>query len=1098
MAKNFGNNLAATQPLKRVGTRSGERGAALATSLIILTLLGAISMTVLAVVTNESRIAGSDLQRTQTFYASAASIEKMTADFCALFNQTSRPTIAQFNNIAASYPTELTGEGFSFTKPDGTPDQSLVPDPSGTTGTVTIPTGSFSGLVAAVTPYLLTSTATQVATGTQVSLQRRVNNYLIPIFQFGMFSNEDMEIHPGPPFAFNGRVHANGNLYISGAATFLSKVTTANEIVTDVLRNGSTHAESMSVTVGAINVALTKGSMNNGPNIAGATPGLRGYFPGSPTGTVNGTWDTDSVAAAQATVDNKFGGQVITRTTGGATLRLPLELDGFSTRELIKRKMPNDTQTLSESRYHSKSQIRILIDDEVPAAGDAAGIPAGQGVTLSNFEPIPLPNGVPSSVPTANGGGRALWRINDNNTTFSNSYNETSTSFVEQQQNGTPLQADTVRGVKAPPTPKAITGATNANPIVITCTGHGFVNGDLVVISGVGGNTNANGEYAISNVTANTFRLVGRSGNAAYTANTGTVYALPKSANGVVIPRGAGITGRILIQIVAPNGTIFDVTQQILSMGMTEGEPNAIVTLQRPLWAAFVQATRDASGSTNPALNGDPVYSNTLVDILTKTHVGADGEIRIAPGYPTQDSTYGYLTNVVDDTASGSQGVRSDVQPTLNVADFGTGTWDANGEWNAIVPINVYNVREGLINSGLTQNAVYDRGITNMVEINMRNLARWMDGVYNNNLLAGTNAVSTSIASPDGYTVYVSDRRGDRVKATVDLSGANVNSSNGMVDNEDIYGPNGSDGAVCSPTQDQNGCERGEDVQGTGVLVKDTNELPDPAILAGTSGADFTARTKRAISVAAWSNLIGGGGADARNHKYFRGAVRVFNGENLQVPGAAIQNLSTTLGITISSENMVYILGNYNTTGINTAPPNGTSALNDSTKPYYYLGLQVPASIVCDAIFPLSKTFFDAETAIYPDDLSKRLADRGSLTVNDETSMRAAIIAGNNLSALSGNPDAGNGAANESRLNGGMHNFPRFLESWGGRCNFVGSFIPLYHSTQALGQYNANSTIYGAPIRDWAFDDTFKDPTKLPPGTPLFQYIEPTGFKQVL
>ena len=33
-------------------------------------------------------------------------------------------------------------------------------------------------------------------------------------------------------------------------------------------------------------------------------------------------------------------------------------------------------------------------------------------------------------------------------------------------------------------------------------------------------------------------------------------------------------------------------------------------------------------------------------------------------------------------------------------------------------------------------NQVYERGITNVVEINMKNLARWMDGVYDNNLLS--------------------------------------------------------------------------------------------------------------------------------------------------------------------------------------------------------------------------------------------------------------------------------------------------------------------------------------------------------------------------
>ena len=67
--------------------------------------------------------------------------------------------------------------------------------------------------------------------------------------------------------------------------------------------------------------------------------------------------------------------------------------------------------------------------------------------------------------------------------------------------------------MKTGPHSKAITGATNANPISITCTGHGFATGDLVVISGVLGNTNANGGYTITFVTANTFTLNGRAGN---------------------------------------------------------------------------------------------------------------------------------------------------------------------------------------------------------------------------------------------------------------------------------------------------------------------------------------------------------------------------------------------------------------------------------------------------------------------------------------------------------------------------------------------------------------------------------------------------------
>jgi hypothetical protein len=227
--------------------------------------------------------------------------------------------------------------------------------------------------------------------------------------------------------------------------------------------------------------------------------------------------------------------------------------------------------------------------------------------------------------------------------------------------------------------------------------------------------------------------------------------------------------------------------------------------------------------------------------------------------------------------------------------------------------------------------------------------------------------------------------------------------------------------------------------------------------------------------------------------------VRLFNGENLQVTGAS-GKLSPTLGVTVATENPVFIWGNYNTTGINAAPPNGTAALNDSSAPYRYLGSQVPASIVADAFFAMSKTWFDSSSAINPDTSTRRPADLNLPNVGAETSVRAGIIAGNNLSALAGSPDQDNGS--ESRLNGGMINFPRFVEDWYSvqrRWNYVGSFIPLYHSTEAVGpwSYVYPYIIYQPPIRNWAFDITFQNPDKLPPATPLFQHIEPTGFKEI-
>jgi len=122
-----------------------------------------------------------------------------------------------------------------------------------------------------------------------------------------------------------------------------------------------------------------------------------------------------------------------------------------------------------------------------------------------------------------------------------------------------------------------------------------------------------------------------------------------------------------------------------------------------------------------------------LTDIFTKTHLAADGQIKTDSTHP--DSSNSYLTNIVDDTGTGVNPLRSDLPPTLNIADWGSGAWNTNGEWNAIVPINVYNVREGRISTtagspSANANDLYERGVMSVVELNMRNLARWVDGVY--------------------------------------------------------------------------------------------------------------------------------------------------------------------------------------------------------------------------------------------------------------------------------------------------------------------------------------------------------------------------------
>jgi hypothetical protein len=77
-----------------------------------------------------------------------------------------------------------------------------------------------------------------------------------------------------------------------------------------------------------------------------------------------------------------------------------------------------------------------------------------------------------------------------------------------------------------------ITNATNATPIVITSTAHGLAVDDTVFITGVLGNTAANGTFIVSVVAdANTFTLRDSAGSGAYTSNTGYAKKILRDPN---------------------------------------------------------------------------------------------------------------------------------------------------------------------------------------------------------------------------------------------------------------------------------------------------------------------------------------------------------------------------------------------------------------------------------------------------------------------------------------------------------------------------------------------------------------------------------------
>mgnify|MGYP003490562777 FL=1 len=104
------------------------------------------------------------------------------------------------------------------------------------------------------------------------------------------------------------------------------------------------------------------------------------------------------------------------------------------------------------------------------------------------------------------------------------------------------------------------------------------------------------------------------------------------------------------------------------------------------------------------------------------------------------------------------------------------------------------------------------------------------------------------------------------------------------------------------------------------------------------------------------------------------------------------------------------------------------------------------------------------------------------------------MMSGDTVTALNGTPNQGGG---DPRMNGGVHNFLRFLESWPTRLNYAGSLINLYNSHNNNGSFKCCNKVYSPPTRNWVFDASFLDVNRLPPGTPYFQNIQMTGFQRI-
>ncbi len=80
-------------------------------------------------------------------------------------------------------------------------------------------TGNYAGLTAWSQKYIITSTAVKTGYNTMATIIYDLEDQLIPIFQFGIFYNNDLELHPEDSMSLAGRIHSNKDIYVSTGNT---------------------------------------------------------------------------------------------------------------------------------------------------------------------------------------------------------------------------------------------------------------------------------------------------------------------------------------------------------------------------------------------------------------------------------------------------------------------------------------------------------------------------------------------------------------------------------------------------------------------------------------------------------------------------------------------------------------------------------------------------------------------------------------------------------------------------------------------------------------------------------------------------------------
>ncbi len=1087
--------------------KSNESGIAIVTTLLVLMLISALMAGIFAAVQSDLREAATDRDQTQAYAAAHAGLEKLTAGLAELFLADVSPATEDIDAIGTA-PPEI--EGFEYTSPGGGDGFTITYDDVDANGVpdvlqnTAITTGPFTGFIGLITPYTMTVTARSTSGRSEVRLRRGLQTVAVPVFQFGMFSESDLSIFAGGGFRFGGRVHTNGSLFVAAQTNasnaswnivFSDRITAVNEVIRNYLSNGllaSTSSPSFNNEVRIPTSSSTTEVLKQSPNMGSVT--------GMPGSTANENWVSISTGT--------FKSYVRTSATGARRLDLPLVSQGAEPVDLIRRppltSVAVDPPLVHAQRYFRQASLRILLSDRadditgLPTVtatppvlldgdwNDVAAAPAGYGPVDASHPPIARSIG-PAAAVTAGGGGNPSggwiqipvinspgipdpWKL----PAAMEVWNSSGTSKLQDIRchGKTGSQA-----VTSAPTATAnafvecmrlTSPTTEANLQAITA-------GSLIRATLDDGRTVQ--ATVTNNVSAGANReiRVGANETAPFSANLFWMNVTDAALGNTAVP--VTCQGYRSRQSGSANNRFYNCKGR----GLTHNA--AGTNLTSGAVASGLRITTSAQANQNTGTIGGYIKieqqtSNAMapwVDVtmeILNLGIGAPNSGGAICDDPTPDAVL-RIQRLRDNGAhDNAAGVTASC-----TYDHSQNSWDW---W----PQALYDAREGSFRDSATAGSVHGPtsemrmlGVMQHIALDVRNLKRWLSGDI------GSSGSATLNDDGNGYVVYFSDRRGNH---NTTLAGDPETGELGFEDHINSTTAAGLPDGILQAGEDVNG--NGTQELYGGVPWDDPLNIPSSTnVTTDNHYSVANARPGRVIphanSAPTASPVFDGAGV-ARVNKVvlFRRALKLVNGGIVSGVSALPDD-----GLTVASENPVYVEGNYNAS---TTEPNADWSNVEPNR---------PSSIVADAISLLSNNWSDADSFTYPNYLPSRQAS--------QTSYRFGAIAGKGLSF----PYCAGSCGNPGQLfgtDGGAGNFFRLLEDWNQTVpanqtmiRYRGSIISLHNNRQALGAYkfaSTNNHIYNAGPRNFTYDVDFLNPDELPPATPMFRDVNTLQFRQIL